>query len=60
MQTISQSASENRPPDVLVPVSVRLPKSLDRAVKIAAIHRGCSKQHLVEEALRAYLGAEAA
>jgi predicted HicB family RNase H-like nuclease len=55
MQTISQNDNGNRGSDVMVSVSIRIPKSVDRAVEIAAAHKDCSKQQLVVEALRAYL-----
>lgn len=40
-----------------VQVSIRIPKSIDRAVEITAAHRDVSKQSLIEEAIRVFLGA---
>jgi predicted transcriptional regulator len=36
-------------------LSVRLPRPLDRALAIRAAEQECSKQSIVEEAVRAYL-----
>jgi predicted transcriptional regulator len=57
MQTLAQNGPANRDPRI--PVSIRIPKSIDRAIEIAAAHRDCSKQQVIEEALRAYLGSAA-
>jgi hypothetical protein len=59
MQNIAQCDTESREPEVRVSVTLRLLKSTDRAVEIAAAHRDCSKQQLVEDALCAFLAADA-
>jgi predicted transcriptional regulator len=61
MQTIPQPDSGNEPvPGLRVPVTIRIPKSIDRQVEIAAAMRDCSKQQLIEDALRMFLGQQAA
>jgi hypothetical protein len=46
--------------DVKVPLSIRWPKSVDRAVEIAAAQRDCSKWQLITDAVVQYLATDSA
>lgn len=54
MPTIAQTERPNSEGQ-RVPVTIRLLRSIDRAVEIVAAHRDVSKQALIEAALRAFL-----
>jgi predicted HicB family RNase H-like nuclease len=61
METITQSGNGNgAAPERLANLAVRVPKSVDRALEIEAARRDIRKRDLVEEALRAFLGMQAA
>lgn len=55
MQTIPQSENEER-----IPVTVRIPKSLDRSVERVTTELDSTKQQFIEEAIREKLEREAA
>jgi hypothetical protein len=55
MQTIPHP-KKDRDRKTKTSITVRLPKPLDKAIELACVKSETSKQQLIENAVRAYLG----